>query len=156
MTSLSRRAWLRVGVPLLLLAAVVFWLRDPPFVRLAETGFRPWGIDERGTRFRWTSGRASFFVPSTVTMIELPLRAAEFQPGFLPVTVDIAVDGRPADQLRLPHTEWVNRRLRLDTRRTSRRYRRIDLRVSRVWSERYLGVRVGEVRVAGETPASGE
>ncbi len=38
------------------------YLHDPPWAGRLTSGMRTWEEDPPGTRFRWTTGRASFFV----------------------------------------------------------------------------------------------
>lgn len=127
-------------------AALIWWLRDPPFLPRMESGLRPWAVDGDGVRYRWTTGRASIFVPSSWRDVEIPLRARAFGPDWLPVSVEVRIDGRPVDRVTLSDERWVSRAIRLDGLRTSRRFRRVDLRVNRVWPDGYYGVRLGDVR----------
>ena len=130
--------------------AVLVYLHDPPWVADRTYGFRPWAVDARGDRFRWTMGRGSFFVPSDATAMILKVRSHKpLAPN--PITVDVRVDDRPLAVITLPDrrqpdpVEWVVSRLPLPRRRTSRRFRRVDIRV-RHWAESfYLGVHLGEV-----------
>jgi len=123
---------------------VAIVLRDPAWVGGVTSGLRPWEEDPAGTRFRWTAGRGSFFIPSDAAAVTLPLRAVFPGPGGAPVTVDVSVDDRflATIALRDPN-EWVRPRLPV-ARATSRRYRRVDLRVNRVVPPFMLGVMVGE------------
>ena len=130
----------------LALCAVLWWLRDPPFAPKADTGLGPWVTAADGTRCRWTAGRASFFVPTARWPIVVPLRAVDHGPGALPVVVELSVDGRPVDRVTLDDDRWHVRLLPVERLPSSRRYRRVDLRVDRVWSDRSLGVQLGRVR----------
>ena len=119
-------------------------LRDPSWTDRVTSGLRGWEEDPPGTRFRWTNGRASFFIPSSAGTMTLPLRAVFSGPGGAPVRVDVSVDGRflATIDLRDPDA-WVRTDLPLG-HPTSRRYRRVDLRVSRVVPPFMLGVMVGD------------
>ena len=64
----------RVAIALAVIGALAY-LRDPAWVGATSSGLRPWEEDPPGTRFRWTAGRASFFIPSGATTMTLPLRA---------------------------------------------------------------------------------
>jgi len=134
----------RVVLALLIVGAAVV-LHDPPWTARVTSGMRGWEEDPPGTRFRWTNGRGSFFVPSDVKTMTLPLRAVFPGPGGTPVHVDVRVDDRFLATIDLPDpAAWVRTELPLG-RPTSRRYRRLDLRVSRVVPPFMLGVMVGEV-----------
>jgi hypothetical protein len=137
----------RLVVTVLLLVALAV-LRDPPWAGAVASGFRPWEEDPPGTRFRWTAGRASFFVPADAISMTVPLRTAFTGTGGSPTEVEIRSDGRWLATVRLPILDtWVEETLPLGGR-TTRGYRRIDLRVSRVVPPYMLGVMVGEVRTA--------
>jgi hypothetical protein len=140
------------GCVLLVLGAA--YLRDPPWVGQITSGMREWETElRRGTRFRWTTGRASFFVPSEAKFMTLPLRPGFPAPDGGPVTVSISVDGRwLADvELRQPQ-EWVRTSLPLPQKEASRRFRRIDLHVSRTIVGPFIfGVQTGEIEL-DQTP----
>jgi hypothetical protein len=137
-----RRVALLTG--LLVAIAVLIWLRDPSWLARMEYGFGAWEVDADGTRYRWTAGRASFFVPADASEVRVPLRVP-VQPGDWPVIVSVALDGRPVDRLSIATDDWRASRLRLPPR-GSRRFRRIDIHVDRTQGDR--GVQVGEVQVA--------
>jgi hypothetical protein len=126
----------------LLAAAALFYLRDPAWLGSVESGFTRWERDGEGTAYRWTSGHASFFVASDHTSLTIPVRAAGFAGS--PVVVSVAIDDRPADQLTLTDERWHDRAIRL-TGATTRRHRRIDLRVNRTLPGN-RGVQIGEIR----------
>jgi hypothetical protein len=108
---------------------------------------RDWEEDPPGTRFRWTTGRASFFVPSDATAMTLPLRAVFPGPNGKPVTVSVSVDDRWLADIELPHPdEWVRSVLPLPRHAASRRFRRVDLHVNRTAVGVFiLGVMTGEI-----------
>ena len=126
------------------IAAVLAYLRDPPWLASVESGLRGWESAADGTRFRWTDGHASFFVPAAAAEIAIPLRATFDAPGDPPILVTIAIDDRPADELVLRDSQWTTRRLRLPPP-GSRSLRRIDIRADRVRPGN-RGVQVGTVR----------
>ena len=136
----------RLAAVAIVVAALLWWLRDPSFAPAAETGLRPWTTGADGVRFRWTTGRASVFVPSEWTAITVPLKARAFDADALPVVVELSVDGRRMDRVSLRDEQWSVRRLPVSAMPSSRRYRRVDIRVNRVWSDSHLGVQLGEVR----------
>ena len=137
-------------------AAAAIYLHDPPWVGGVTTGFRLWQTDGRGDRFRWTTGRASFFVPSDTTAMTLRFRPLA-PLSDKPITVDVSVDDRQLATIELPdrlHPDpnlWVRTTLPLPWRPTSRRFRRVDLRVHRWREEFHQGVQFGEVEL--ERPA---
>jgi hypothetical protein len=126
----------------------VAYLRDPPWTSTVTSGLRGWEEDPSGTRFRWTTGRASFFVPSDAGSMTLPMRAVFPGINGRPTTVQISVDGRWLADVDLPNPDlWVRPSLPLP-RGTSRRYRRVDLRVNRVVGFPLLGVETGVIETA--------
>jgi len=138
---MPRLRWLLVVA--LLLSAVAY-LRDPAWLINTDSGFRPWEGASDGTRYRWTGGHASFFVPSTATSIDLPIRTT-FAPGEWPITVTVTVDDRRAAAEELRDETW--RRLTFPvTGVTTRRVRRIDIRVDRTRAGN-RGVAVGQVQL---------
>jgi hypothetical protein len=104
-----RRVALLTG--LLVAIAVLIWLRDPSWLARMEYGFGAWEVDADGTRYRWTAGRASFFVPADASEVRVPLRVPVWR----------------ASRLRLPP-------------RGSRRFRRIDIHVDRTQGDRGVQV----------------
>ena len=149
------RTLTRALVLVVVIGAVVgaaIYLHDPPWVADLTFGFRPWAVDGAGERFRWTTGRGSFFVPSDATAMTLKVRSHKpFPPN--PIAIDIRVDDRPVTVVTLPSPlepdpdRWVVTRIPLPRGHTSRHFRRVDVRV-RHWMEGYhLGVHLGEVAI---------
>src|SRR5206468_1158939 len=54
---------LRLAAATAALAGALAYLHDPPWAGRVTSGLRPWEENPPGTFFRWTTGRASFFVP---------------------------------------------------------------------------------------------
>lgn len=116
-------------------------------------GFYQWEEDA-GVRFRWTSRRATFFVPSTARELRLPLRSLYIGPKRGPTEVSIAIGGRTLDRVVLNNDEWRVVRLRLPRDTSKSEYQRIDIITSPTWSRaaifgertdvRIMGVQVGE------------
>ena len=126
------------------------YLRDPPWAGQITSGLRAWEDDPRqGGRFRWTAGRASFFVPRDATVMTLPLRAVFPGPNGGPVTVSVSVDDRWLTDIELRQPDqWVRTSLPLPRKTPSRRFRRIDLHVSRTAVGVFiLGVQTGEIEL---------
>jgi hypothetical protein len=140
----KRFAW--IAGTLCLLAGASVYLREPPWTADAASGFRGWEEDPPGTRFRWMTGRASFFVPASAGWMILPLRAVFPGPARGPVVVRVSVDDRWLADIQLTDPDaWVRARIPLPRRSSSRRYRRIDLHVNRVVGPFLLGVETGVV-----------
>jgi hypothetical protein len=153
---MKRIAMIAIGIAALAAAAV--YLHDPPWVGDRTFGFRPWAVDGRGERFRWTTGRGSFFVPSDATAMVVRFRSHKPLPPN-PITVEIRVDDRRLTTMTLPDPlrpdpdEWVVATLPLPRQPSSRRFRRVDVRVRHWLAGFYLGVHMGEVVV--ERPGAG-
>jgi hypothetical protein len=138
----------RVGVGAAALVAALVYLYDPPWAGRITSGLQPWEENPRGTFFRWTLGRACFFIPATATWIMLPVRSVFPGPGGHPVSVEIRVDDRFLATIELVDPQaWVRTELPLGPRRSRRSVRRIDLRVSRAFGERRFGVITGQPTV---------
>jgi hypothetical protein len=130
---------------LLATAALLGYLYDPGWMGGVTSGLRPWEEYPKGTLYRWTAGRATFFVPSNVSTMTVPLRAVFPGPNGAPVEVEIRDDGRLLQTIELADPDaWVRKTLPLKRYTGHRRFRRIDLHVSRVVPES-LGVMTGEV-----------
>jgi hypothetical protein len=139
----------RALLALLIVAAIAAYLRDPPWAARVTSGLRGWEQDPPGTFFRWTNGRATFFIPSDAAAMTLPLRSVFAGPDGKPVTVDVSVDGRWLATVELDDPRaWVRPLLPLG-RAPKRRYRRVDLHVSRVVPPFMLGVMVGDPALDG-------
>ena len=148
--SVTRRRAIAVAVGGLLIIGALAYLHDPPWIGDVTAGLRSWETDEQGNRYRWTSGRATFYVPTTAQSMTLPLRPLP-PISDRPITVDVTVDDRWLATLELPDARepnpnvWVVHTLPLPRQATSRRYRRVDLRVVRVLGLFNLGVQLGVV-----------
>ena len=139
---------MRAAVLALAVAAGLAYLYDPPWMGGVTSGLRPWEQDPPGTLFRWTMGRATFFVPSSATTLTVPLRAMFPGPNGTPVRVQMRDDGRLVAEVELSRSDaWERSTIPLKRYVGRRRFRRIDLRVSRVVPPFSLGVMTGEVVV---------
>jgi hypothetical protein len=140
--------WIQAIAVAVLVAGAAIYLRDPPWIGGVTSGLRGWD-GPPGERFRWTSGHASFFVPSDTTAMTLPLKAVFPSVNGDPVSVDVSVDDRWLATVKLPDPSvWVRQTLPLPRRPTPRRFRRIDLRVSRTVGQFNRGVQLGEIGLA--------
>ena len=124
-------------------------------------GFYDWEQGPSGERFRWMGGRARLFLPAAATQFTVPFRAHAVTPEN-PVVVDLLVNGRLANQMRMEEdVGWRSVEMVLPDNPTRREWR-IDVAVSRTWTpsvetpgntdSRALGVQVGEpvIRTGGE------
>jgi O-antigen ligase len=125
----------------------------------AVDGFYGWEMLEDGTRYRWTGLFASLFVPADVTRVEVPIRLPTTNRSISPMGVEVKIAG--ADRGRtLVNTSWSIISLRLPDAVPPMRFKRIDLKLDRVWQPalytpgsadmRPVGVQVGELRLVRE------
>ena len=130
---MKQRTLIIVATVVLVVAALAY-LRDPPWLVGVTSGLGSWETDRDGTRYRWTAGHASFFVPSSAEFVTFRLRAPKDDPRDWPITATITIDDRPADVIKVSEDEWSAVRLRVPSR-TERKVRRIDIKVDRVRSQ---------------------
>jgi hypothetical protein len=131
--AMKQRTLVIVTIIALVVAALAY-LRDPPWLLRVTSGLGAWETDRDGTPYRWTTGHASFFVPSAAEVVTFRLRAPKEDPRDWPITATITIDDRPADVIKVNEDEWTPVRLRLPAR-TVRSTRRIDIKVDRVRSQ---------------------
>lgn len=136
---------MKKGTLIFFAVVLLAYLHEPPWTGSVTSGLRGWERDPRGIPFRWTTGRASFFVPSENADIGIPLRALTPPDDPRPFRVDVLVDDQLVDRVVLSDAVWTVARLRLSALRTRRRFRRIDLRIDHAWGDLRLGVQVGEL-----------
>lgn len=128
----------------LALVAALAYLYDPPWLGGVTSGFFQWEYPPGEPVFRWTTGRASLFIPGNATTVMIPMRSLFPGPDGGPVTVRVSVDDRFLATITLTDPgAWVRDELPLGRRSTRRRHRRIDLRVNRVVRPRMVGVMTG-------------
>jgi hypothetical protein len=140
------RARVTIALCTVLLAVLLAWLRDPPWVDRVTSGLGPFVADVDGRPVRWTRGHAVFYIPSTAATVAIPLRAHRPGRGFLPVTVRVSIDDALVDEIAIRDERWHVSKVAVGRRRpTWRRYRRVDLRLSRTWGLQLAGVLLGEV-----------
>jgi hypothetical protein len=143
---MSRR---RLVIAVLLLGCVGWaarYLHDPPWVGGVTSGIREWRYDADGTRYRWTNGHATFYVPSRASEMTLPMRAGLASSDSTPVRADVSVDDRWLATIELNDpAAWKLPVFPLPAN-PRRSYRRVDVRVSRVVGYEMLGVQLGEPR----------
>jgi hypothetical protein len=141
---MTRMRWAIVVVVVTSLGVGLAYLRDPPWLATMTSGMRPWTTAADGVRYRWVGSHSSFFVPSTATAVSIPMRATFDTPGEWPITATISIDDRPADQVTMRDERWRIIEFRLP-RGSSRRHRRIDIRLDRTRHDNH-GVQIGEIQ----------
>jgi hypothetical protein len=127
----------------LALAAVLGYLRDPPWLATLSSGLRNWQTGADGREFRWAGAHASMFVPAGARDLRIPLRTTFDRTGDWPITVSITIDDEPVDRLVLTDARWRESRIRLPSP-GSRRVRRVDIRSDRTRDDN-RAVQVGHV-----------
>jgi hypothetical protein len=135
----------KAALAIVLLAAALWYLRDPAWLRDTSSGLRPWQQDASGVRYRWSSGHASFFVASDAPAVGIPVSSTFEKGQDAPILVTVTVDDMPAWRVVLTDTEWRTMIVRLPPP-GSRRFRRIDVRTGVVRDDNH-GVKLGEVQV---------
>jgi hypothetical protein len=142
-----RRSLVRLSTVVALAAGTLGYLRNPGWTAAVTSGLRAWEEDPPGTRFRWTAGRASFFIPADAATMTLPMRAVFPGTNGRPVVVSVSIDDRWLADIALPDPEvWVKTPLPLPRRPSARRFRRVDLHVNRTAVGAFvLGVMTGEI-----------
>jgi hypothetical protein len=143
-----RKHFAGIAITGVTLAGALAYLYDPPWIGRVTSGLRDWERNPAGTRYRWTNGHAAFFVPSETTAITVPLRAGFPSPDGRPVRIDLSVDDRWLARLELTDPAvWTRPTFPLPRRRGWRKYRRVDVRVSRTLASFNLGVQIGEIEL---------
>jgi O-antigen ligase len=121
----------------------------------AVDGFYGWETLEDGTRFRWTNQYASLFVPADITRVEIPVRLPTDGRAVKPMGVEVMTAGVDRGRT-MVDAKWAIISLRLPDAIPPTGFKRIDLRMDRVWQPavyiagsadmRVVGVQVGEPR----------
>jgi O-Antigen ligase len=138
-------------------AAVLLVLASAP-VRIAAAqaaqpldrmtfGFYDWE-DDNGFPYRWTSRRATFFVPAGARELRLTLRSMMILGHVDPVAFSVAVNGRVLDSFRITQGNWQTVRLRLPPAADPRGFTRIDVMTDPAWTPAATGAN-HDVRVLG-------
>jgi hypothetical protein len=151
--SVRSAAW--VATALMLVAALAY-LRDPPWLMQATSGFGTWQEDETGRRYRWTTrSRASLYVPADAQVVTLPLRLGIRRADGAPVEAALALDGRVFSTIVLDDPlRWVGVTFTLPARSWPQRAVRIEIVVRRLLRRDNLGVQVGEPVTRPRTPGT--
>jgi len=117
--------------------------------RLDQTsfGFYDWENDH-GLAYRWTSRRATFFIPAGARELEMPVRSMMISGHTEPVTFSVAVNGRILDTFPVRQGDWQTVKLRLPPRSEGPDVTRIDVITEPPWTPAAIGVSQ-DVRVLG-------
>ena len=138
-----------IAVALAVMAAALWYLRDPAWVATQTTGLRDWQRAADGTRYRWSGGHASFFAPADARQIRIPISTV-FDPrmprGLEPMMVTVTIDDERAARTVLNDAAIQIVTLTMPPK-GSRRVRRIDVRTS-LTRDGNFGVKIGEVTVS--------
>jgi hypothetical protein len=113
-----------------------------------DFGFYDWETDAEN-RFRWTSRRATFFIPAGARELTLPVRAMHIGTHNDPTAVSIDIGGRPFHRLVLTTGDWVDVRLRLPPPAEGHDAQRIDITADPTWSPAVLFGGRSDVRILG-------
>jgi O-antigen ligase len=158
----SVRRWLAIAAAVaILISSPVLAARSdltPPESQAVD-GLYGWETLEDGTRFRWTAEYASVFVPANVTRVEIPVRLPTDGRSVKPMGVEVMISGVSQSRTMVDAT-WAILSLPLPTIVPPARFKRIDLKVDRVWQPalyiagnadmRFVGVQVGDPRLIRE------
>jgi len=90
-------------------------------------GLSAWHEAIDGVRYRLAGLSSSVFLPADAQMVVVPLRATGMATD---VTLELRLDGRPADVVIVPSNRWHYLRLTLPREREAPRFRRLDLHVA--------------------------
>ena len=134
-------------VAIVLAAGTLWYLRDPAWLIDQTTGLRAPQREADGKVIRWSGGHASFFVPSHLTSLRIPLSTtfdAREPGGDRPMMVTFTIDDELAGRILLTGPEWQEVTLPMPLL-GGRRVRRVDLRTS-ITRDGNRGVRMGEYR----------
>ena len=133
------------------IAAALIYLRDPAWLSGHTSGLRAWQQEPDGTAYRWSGGHASFFVPSGVRQIRIPVATIfdrSAARGSEPMVVTFSIDDVRAARVLLSDSGFREVLLEMPPP-GSRRVRRVDLRTN-VTREDNHGVKLGEVAVTDD------
>jgi O-antigen ligase len=153
--AMATRERLAAGVvALLVLCSVPLRARDAgrsqPLDQVAF-GFYDWENDN-GFPYRWSSRRATFFVPARARELHLPVRSMMILGHLDPVRFSVAVNGRVLDTFSITQGNWETVQLRLPPASDGSAFTRIDVMTEPPWTPaatganhdvRVLGVQVG-------------
>jgi O-antigen ligase len=110
-------------------------------------GFYDWENDN-GFPYRWTSRRATFFVPASARELHIPVRSMMILGHTDPVRFSVAVNGRVLDTFPITQGNWETVKLRLPPRLSGSEFTRIDVMTDPSWTPAVTGAN-RDVRVLG-------
>lgn len=146
------------GAALIVVAVIVLLAVSVPFRAKRQMatidfgrfsfGFYDWEGDPE-TRFRWTSRRATFFIPLNARQLHLSLRAIHMGSNTAPTEVSIAIGGRTFNRVLLVNDDWVTVPMRLPLLPEDENFQRIDIITEPTWSPAALFGGRSDMRVLG-------
>jgi O-antigen ligase len=145
----TRRSRLLAAAAVVLVASVPLRARaaQPADLDRVAFGFYDWENDN-GFPYRWTSRRATFFVPAGARELHLPVRSMMILGHLEPVTFTVAVNGRVLDTFPITQGNWETVRLRLPGSASRSGFTRIDVITDPAWIPAVTGANQ-DVRVLG-------
>jgi hypothetical protein len=135
----------RVAVFAALLAATVWYLRDPAWIAGQTTGMWDWEQGADGSRYRWANSHASFFVTSDASEARVRVSTTFDEHGREPLLVSAAVDDVRTGRVLLIDSSWRELVIPLPPP-GSRRERRIDIRTNGA-REDLRAIRISDVQL---------
>lgn len=136
---MSRRRWLVAACACAASIVVLWLLRDPAWLASYDRGLFGVAVDESGREVRWTTSKASFYLPASASLIAFDV-AGRLEAG---VRVSIFVDGQRVARV-LAYPEWQTIRVAsASLPASSRRHRRVDIQVAQTWGPERFGVKIG-------------
>jgi hypothetical protein len=106
-------------------------------------GLSAWQSELDGVRYRRAGVTSSVFVPSGTDTAIVPLRAVGPRED---LRVELWLDGRPADVIRVRSDRWLNLQLLLRQRRDTPRFHRLEFRVSDASPAEPVVLMIGKVQ----------
>jgi hypothetical protein len=132
---------IRIVACLAVLAAVLWPLRDPAWLATYSTGLRAWQERSDGTRYRWSGGHASFYVPADARQIRIPVATTFDDADSRAMIVTTTIDDNRASRILLTDSRWQIVELTMPPA-GSRRFRRVDVRTNVTRADNH-GVMIG-------------
>jgi len=133
-----------IGFVLLSIAVALAYLRDPAWLATETTGLRGWQQAPDGTRYRWSGGHASFFVPSNASRVGFRIATTFDASDSRPIIATVSLDDEDVDRVALTDGSWRLVEIAMPSP-ASRRVRRIDVRTNIV-RDGNRGVMIGQVQ----------
>ncbi len=131
------------GAVLLVILVALAYLRDPGWLATETTGLRGWQQAPDGTRYRWSGGHASFFVPSNPSRVGFRIATTFDASDSRPMIATVRLDDENVSRVALTDSSWRLVEIAMPPR-ASRRFRRIDVHTNIV-RDGNRGVMITEV-----------